>query len=78
VFALSDGVVDTSVPTLDGSPSAIYRVARTGDELRVSAVHGTDELELLTLRLDAVPADTAHEVPDGDLQVRLFATTAVV
>src|SRR5205814_279308 len=46
VFALSDGVLETSVPALDGSPAATYRITRTGDEVRVSTVEGTDHAEV--------------------------------
>jgi len=60
LFALPDGVLETSVPALDGSPAATYRITRTGDELRVSAVEGTGERELLTLHLKDEQDEASH------------------
>jgi alpha-D-xyloside xylohydrolase len=71
VFAFPEGVLDVPVPALDGSPAAVYRVRRRGSSLRVSRVEGADELELLTLGLDAQSPDAAHQVPGAGLQVRV-------
>jgi alpha-D-xyloside xylohydrolase len=72
LFALSDGVLETTVPALDGSPAATYRISRTGDELRICAVEGTPERELLTLRLNE---QRSHGVPEGGLHVRVHSLT---
>jgi alpha-D-xyloside xylohydrolase len=71
VFAFADGVLDVPVPALDGSAAAVYRLAKSGQLLRVSAVQGADEFELLSLTLDAESADATHEVPGAGLQVRV-------
>jgi len=55
------------VPALDGSPAATYRITRTGDELRVSAIEGTGERELFTLHLK----DEQDEASHAGLQLRV-------